>query len=150
MKITTPTNILSTNNLNILINLIDDNIQNTKLINNTTQDKNLMMFTKNKLFNLASQDFETCITDTHDANKFAMVPKIFMETKYEGYKLYNEDIASLNDNYYITDAIMEAFFKEISFQKNSYEILTVIAYSWIETDNFKLAAQLVNKILYYV
>jgi len=140
IKITTPTNILLKSNLNIPINLIDNNIQNTQLINNTTQTKNVIMHTKNKLFNITSEDFETCVKDTNEANIFAMVPKIFMETKYESYKLYNEDIASLNDNCTITDAIMEAFFRDYSFQKNNYEILPVIAYSCIETDNFKLSA----------
>jgi hypothetical protein len=145
--ITTPTQLVPTSIENIPINLIHSpEKQNIKKFNTNTSD-NAILYTKNELFNLTYSDYQLCIKEIKQANKHHMVPQIAMETIKDGFKLYNEDIASLNDDSYITDAIMESFFREISFDNNNYVILPVIAYSWIDTNSYRLSPELVNKDL---
>ena len=126
---------------NIPIDLVHSPTTNINLFSNE------LLYTKNQLFNLSNSDYQLCIQEIKKSNKHHMVPQIAMETIKDGYKLYNEDISSLNDDSFITDAIMESFFREISLDNNNYQILPVIAYSWIEKDSYRLSPEFVNKNL---
>jgi hypothetical protein len=112
----------SKNNLNSIrerVDLVDDNSPN--LITSNIQPLELPMFTK-----------IMCVFDINTATTSNRM-EVAMETIENAIILHNEDIASLKNDMYLTDAILSAFFDTMPNYNNNYIVFPGSAYELISS-----------------